>query len=378
MIVSNGQADLDPILDLALDAALSKIEDLTYRLINVDAPSWYINPTFKTVFGDRSSYDGIAACSPLTLAPTLPDVLSSVTPPSLDFWRTTPPAPSGKHWGVYACLMEKLDSKPLLYIGSGTSTSKGVRGRMQSYHHAETYNLPRFVAVAVKKGYQFSHIGLLCRVPMSSAGLAPRVKARIVAVEATFAAIFHACMPMITDSCHDHLLLWPRDQVAWGYLCSHSPLKEGIQGNLDLTSEELEIIAATVSERRRQNDNRLKNSWITSQKDRDRVNGTASKVRKRSKEASKFKCDHCQISLQSQHALDQHLKTQAHKDVVAGIKKSAPSKSAVTVKALRIQAKTNKEFFCSCCNKAFTNDWSLTRHNATSLHANKLARLQAS
>jgi hypothetical protein len=377
--------DSDPDLDLDLDDALSKIDDLTYDLININAPAWYINPTFKTVFGERSSYDGIAACSPLTLAPELPDVLSSATPPSLDFFRSLPPAPSGKYWGIYACLMEKLDSKldqkldekPLLYIGSGTSTSRGVRGRMQSYH-AGNPDLPRFVAAAVKKGYHFSRIGLLCWTPMTSTGLAPRVKGRIVAVEATFAAVFHAYVPAITDAYYNHLLLWPRDQVAWGYLYSHSAFREGIRGNLDLTSEELEIIAARVAKRRRQKDSQVKTSYIASQKARDRVNRTASKVKAKAKKADRFKCDDCQMSFQSKAALDAHLETTSHKNVIAGINKPAPSKSAVSVKAVRALAVANKDFYCQSCDKAFKNDWSLTRHNATPLHARKLARLQAS
>lgn len=80
---------------LDLDAAHQLVDDLTWELLTIDAPDWYINPSFKAVFPERSTYDSIAACSPLTLDPSLHNVLTSSQPPSIDFFKSLP-KPDGK------------------------------------------------------------------------------------------------------------------------------------------------------------------------------------------------------------------------------------------------------------------------------------------
>jgi hypothetical protein len=223
-------------LDLHLDPCQSKIEDLAYNLVNVNSPSWYINPSFKTLFQERSNYDSIAACSPLTLAPKLYGVLEDAGPPSLSFFRSLPQPPPEKAWGIYALVFEEHGHKTMLYIGSGTNVQKGVSERMRSYSPTPS-QAPRFVAKAYKNGYDISHRGLLCWTPQPAPGLVPRVRARFLVLEAVFTMLFHAAFSAITDSYAQHLLLWARDTVSWDPLCSHLPFKEAIRGDLSLSPD---------------------------------------------------------------------------------------------------------------------------------------------
>lgn len=360
-------------------------------MVHVDAPSWYTNPDFKFIFTERTSLDSIADATPLSFPPQLSSTLTSPEPPPFSFFLGLPSASPGQ-WGVYACCLEKEGEAPLLYIGSGTNASTGLLGRTNAYKPDST-QLPRFVAQAFKKGYTLTHIGVLCWTDMPVAGLQPRARGFIMAVEAAFSVIFHAVIPMITDSYIEHLWFWPRSSVEWKPLCSHLCLNEAIRGDLTKTSEELEVVAAIRAARMLENanersrkyrankrakdldgyrahDRKVKSKWTS--KNRDKVTKTAAKVRSKNIDTDRFHCNDCDMSLQSRFALEQHNRTQDHHDRVAGIVKPPPSASAVQVKAGRAKAKANDDHRCFTCNKSFQTDWSLTRHNGQEGHAKKL------
>lgn len=364
------------------------LEDKTWALINIDAPSWYINNTFRAVFDSRSSYDSIATCSPLELAPNLHQVLTSSHPPNIDFLQSLP-KPVGRVWGVYVIVIKKIHCKPKIYIGSGTDAVYGVKHRLKSYENMEHRVLPRFVRQGYQDGYRLAHSGLLCWTPLPSAGLVPRVRARILALESIFTCLFHAKFKMITDEYYEHLLLWKCDTVSWEPSCTHLPIKEKLVGDFKLTEEELEIIAAKQVQRRADRSKRhretvrnkdidaylardriMKNAWAA--KNRDKVNQTAAKVRGNALSSNRFSCDVCQMSLQSQIALDKHLLTQSHADSVAGIEKPEMSQYSINRKTIRANAKASGEHSCNTCNKSFDTNWALNRHNATPSHKKKL------
>lgn len=385
-IVSDDIDDADFDL-LGLDAVHQMVDDLTWNLLNIDAPHWYINPDFTVVFGERSAYDSIAACSPLSFPPNLHDVLTSSQPPSLDFFKSLP-NPTGKMWGIYGCTLEKAGCNSKLYIGSGTEAEYGVSARLLDYKPNSSGLLSRYVRQAFNRGYHLAHSGLLCWTPLPSAGLVPRVRARLLALEALFTCLFHAAFQAVTDQYYEHLLLWERLTVEWEPLCTHLPLREAIRGNLDLSAEELEIVAAIRTERRatylkawreakrnkdpdayRLQDRVIKNAWAA--KNRDRVNKTAGRVRAKAKGQRRFHCDVCDMSLQSQMALDKHLATESHANRVLGFEKPKLSQSAIDQKAKRAKAKANKKHHCRTCNKSFNTDWALTRHKNTPSHRKK-------
>jgi hypothetical protein len=80
-------ADFD-LLDL--DHVHQMVDDLTWKMLQIDAPDWYINPAYRLVFSERSAYDSIAACSPLTFPPDMDAVLTSPTPPKLAWFKALP------------------------------------------------------------------------------------------------------------------------------------------------------------------------------------------------------------------------------------------------------------------------------------------------
>ncbi|KAG4415314.1 hypothetical protein IFR04_011569 [Cadophora malorum] len=380
--------DIDDVdLDiLELDVAHQLVDDLTWALLATDAPDWYINPTFKVVFPERSVYDSIAACSPLTLCPNLYDVLTSSEPPSIEFFKSLPEI-DGKMWAIYCVTLEKTGHKPELYIGSGTEAEYGVILRFRTYQPGN-YLLPLLVRDAFRQGYQMTHFGLLCWIPLPTPGLVPRVRARFLSLEAIFASVFHAMRKAKSDRYYEHVLLWERDAVEWEPLCTHSPLNEKIIGNLDLTEEELEIIAALRVKKRvkttkewreaqrnkdidafRLQDRIKKNAWAA--KNRDKVNKIAGKVRTKAKEERRFRCDVCDEDLQSQHALDKHLATQSHADRVNGIEKQEMTQYSKNRKAVRDAALASGVHRCNTCSKTFNTDWALNRHKATPSHLRK-------
>lgn len=385
--VGIGTADL-----LDLDAAHQLVDDLTWKLLTIDAPDWYINPTFKAVFPERSAYDSIAACSPLTLCPGLYDVLRSSEPPSIEFFKSLPEI-DGKMWAIYCVTLEKPGYKSKLYIGSGTEAEYGVILRFRTYK-PDNHLLPILVRKAFHLGFQMTHFGLLCWTPLPSPGLVPRVRARFLSLEAIFTCLFLALRKAKSDVYYDAVLLWERDTVEREPLCTHLPLNEKIIGNLDLSTEELEIIDALrrakkqkrsrdwrVTERERdidafrEQDRIKKNDWAS--KNRDKVNKTAAKVRSKALEQQRFHCDDCDIPLQSRHALDAHEATQSHADRVNGIEKPEITQYSLNRKAVRAAAKASNLHRCHTCDKKFDTNWALNRHNATPSHLRR-AEAQAS
>jgi hypothetical protein len=222
--------------------------------------------------------------------------------------------------------------------------------------------LPRFVKRNFEQGYHISHIGMLCWIPLPSAGLGPRARGFFLLLEAVFAIIFHACTEMISDIYVEGMLLWPRDAVAWDPLCSHLSLTEKIRGDLSLTKEELELAAAIRKARAKENGNNRsrrhraqkrdedlteqKMSW--NHKNPDKVLKIAAKVRNKAKDEQRFYCDDCQQPFATQSALDKHnsSRSQTHLDRVAGIEQSTITKSAIAVNAVREQAKKDKTHYC--------------------------------
>lgn len=374
---------------LDLDAISTLVDDMTFSLVSLDVPHWYINPSFSILFDARSSFDSIAACSPLTFPSNLHEVLTSSEPPSINFFKSLP-LPDDKIWAIYVIVMEKDGCTPRLYIGSGTDAQYGVHNRLAHYKHGCSM-APRFVQQAFKEKCDVAHKGLLCWTPLPTAGLAPRVRARFLAVEALFTCLFHACHKAIADAYYNHLLLWGRATATWTPMCSHLLLNEKIVGDIHLSAEELEIVAAIQKHRRakylsdhraakkardpdafRAHDRIMKNAWA--ERNRDRVNTTAAKVRHTAISSDRFRCDVCAISLQSGFALDSHLLTQAHADRMAGIQKSELSQKAINTKTKRAAAKANNLNHCLVCERSFDTDWALTRHKEGKRHIAKEAK----
>lgn len=210
-----------------------------------------------------------------------------------------------------------------------------------------------------------------------------------------FTCMFHAKFEMITDSYYQHLLIWERHTSEWEPLCSHLPLAEKMLGNLDLSAEELEIIAALRHEHRNQNSRNSRERKRKEDIDAYRAHGRVTKnawsakswdkLAKRSRDnrakALSEKLFHCKtwdMSLQAQAALDSHLKTQSHADRLAGIVKPEMSEHAIDQKNKRAAAKAKSKHHCGTCNEPFDTDWAINRHNDTPRRKKRVEALRAS
>ncbi|KAK6226352.1 ATP synthase F1 [Colletotrichum tabaci] len=85
----------------------SAIDDATYAIIIMEDPPEHFDLEIRAFFADRTKYDAVSACSPLTFASGLSEVLSASSPPNVEFFKSLPqPTSADKVWAVYGLLME--------------------------------------------------------------------------------------------------------------------------------------------------------------------------------------------------------------------------------------------------------------------------------
>lgn len=148
---------------------------------------------------------------------------------------------------MYALVLEKAGSKPLLYIGPSTSAAQGVRQRFHQYDILIL--LPYYVLKAIDDGYTITSKGLLLHCQSPSAGQVPMLRLTFVAMEAAVSYLFWAHKTLTKDAACVVLCPWERASLEWHGLCSHNPLTEGVSGNFNLTKEQLEEMAAIIKEK---------------------------------------------------------------------------------------------------------------------------------
>ncbi|KAK0119869.1 H(+)-transporting V1 sector ATPase subunit A [Cadophora gregata] len=375
----------------AVQSALQKlVDDYMHQHVNLNAPDWYINPEFKVVMQGEAGRS-ICNATPLSFAPGLLEVLQSPTPPSPDYWLSTP-KPDGKLWGVYAALLTKDGCEPALCIGSGTEASTGYKIRISQYYDKRHPLLPRFVRLLYDKGYDLAHIGLICWSPIPKVSIIPRARRRFLAIEGTFINIFYSAIPTIMDGMWTHFMPWSRDDVLWRPLNSHTPFKETAAGDLKMTAEELLLAEEErkkrrvhmlekmreVYDRERAQDIdafRLKKrlqaiSWVARNK------AKVSEINKRSKQkalkTNRFHCECCNKSFADRAKLTRHNDTDRHKIKASGVRPRLTAKQRMNA-GLRAQILANKTFHCEPCNQTFDGQFHLDKHKLTQKHLTKVA-----
>jgi hypothetical protein len=171
--------------------------------------------------------------------------MSSETPPSINFFKTLPkPSATRKQWGVYAATFEHKQNRkaePRVYTGSGTDKLGGVQYRVRDYENG-TASLALLDRKAQEPGYILKYIGLLCWVDKPTLELVPRLRARMLVLEALLMILFCTCVKTIMDTIYiPDFFLWDRDDIVWGPLCNHLSLNERVRADLKLTAEELKV-----------------------------------------------------------------------------------------------------------------------------------------
>ncbi|KAI7079003.1 hypothetical protein KC340_g16289 [Hortaea werneckii] len=361
----------------------SFVDDAASRLASLQLPTWYITTEMRLLIGNSTSYNQIASKSPLRVASGLEVVLSSPDPPSVAFFKALPKSSKiFKTWAVYALVLERPNSRPRLYIGSGTNGVGSASSRMSNYE--QEVLLPAKVKQALAEGFIIKSKGMLCWTALPKPESAPRLRRRLLALEAVFTVVFCACVPTPMDFFFiPDFFLWNRDAVEWDPLCTHLPLSEKPKGDITLSEDELRLgeelrkklrAESQARSRQRQRDadeaaylqrNHDQHAkWAA--ENRPSINKRAGETRKRAKDSQRFRCHVCEYNAATQVAYNDHLRSESHKaNAEAGRKLTTPLTDAgVRMKARRARGKTAKEFQCVPCDKAFGTAYDLKRHNS--------------
>lgn len=216
--------------DPASGSVEAHIDDAGFRLLDLSLPGWFISGQIKSLFPSRSRWDPICSMYPLSAAPGMASVLSSPTPPSIDYFHGLPIPSRQKRWAVYSLICQHPELPPILYIGSATNAEYGARSRYTAYLN-RTGVMPFLVERAQKLGYSTT-FGILCYTDVPLAQHVPSLRGRFLALESVFTIIFCACVKMIMDVEYiPDFFLWPRESMPWKPGCTHLSLSESVRAD---------------------------------------------------------------------------------------------------------------------------------------------------
>ncbi len=328
----------------------------------VATPVYSKNALFATFFTSEEVLHSIASAASLTFCPGLFEVLQAATPPTVTWFKQLPTCDSIPIWAVYVITLEKDGCRPMIYIGSGTEHLRGVRARFNQYDLGAA--LPSGIIWAQANGYIIVHKGILCWIPVPSAMWVPLWRLLFYGMEAAFAFMLWAMQPHNADYGMGHLCLWDRKTMEYDGLCSHSALKDAVQGEFDLTPEQLEALAAEKEKNRAENkiqnatnyhykqmaenyDEYITNANARSTKSRaDNPGQDAEAQRRRAQKAKDNKshhCDPCNHSYSTKAHLDNHLKTAKHAREVKEATLKRPNKIAGYFQAVAAAAQSSSK-----------------------------------
>lgn len=336
--------------------------DIAWSCLSHEA---YTNPCFDLAFPTFEAFSTAFTSSGLTFCAGLSDVIEADDPPPVSWFvevrdsfvedcKLVP----AKTWALYLHVMSKPGCPTLLYIGSATESTSGLRRRLKDYRLRHAISTE--VLGALNDGYDITCTVLLAECSLPAPAGQPVLRALFLVLEAAFDAIF---WPMRNNSTSYGQLgdnvIWPPSSLSWSGLCTHSPLIEGIKG-LDLSSAELEKAA----EIRRLKKNENLRAWTKERNKAMRANPTPefkaerTKINKRRYKSKKAKrdsdvanaahhCDLCDKNYTSAKELENHKQTPLH-----------------TKRAERGQ----KDFICAPCDSSFPNRVRFERHCASAMH----------
>jgi hypothetical protein len=226
--------------------------DLTQLLVQLiwaclSTGSW-INRRFLLVLPSQDKLAEIFSTLKFTFCDGLFSVLQAADPPPLSWFESLPFGAPKNVWGIYVLVLKKRGYPPLLYLGSGTSTRRGLRSRLAS--HLARHACPHYVLEALKAGYTITHTATLVHIPIPAAADVPWVRTVIIALEAALSCVFWTMRHRDKDYGFSSVCPWSRMLHEWDGLCTHNPLKEPVLGlSPSLSAEELEAIAAAVQKK---------------------------------------------------------------------------------------------------------------------------------
>lgn len=210
---------------------------------------------------------------------------------------------------------------------------KGHHSRLNTYENYTHNMLPRMERLKYDQGYELGQVAPLCWAPIPAPSLRPKARMKFLATEAAFTCIFFSAFAAIMDSTWSVLMPWTRQDVSWLPLNTHLPLNERIRGDLELSSEELEVIHTQrvtrtkqldhAAYKRRTTTNRVQylESRRAATKKWSGKNTGSNVARTRKSRANalrtrKFHCSPCNASFADPSSLKRHLASRHHDEQV--------------------------------------------------------------
>ena len=358
--------------DPAMDQLLV---DLTWNAISKSTGG---NGLFKQIFFDESVIAEICSATNILFAPGLLEAVRAPEPPTVDFFQNLPTDARGL-WGVYALVLEQPGCEVLIYIGSGTDAEGGIPRRWRHYDKPDAYRymLPEYVRRALDAGYKITHKGLLVWTPIPRAAYVPRLRLLFVATEVAFSFLFWTMNSKDKDFNIGFCCPWPREAFSYSGLCSHSALGEAINGNFNLSAEQLTTMAADAKQRhhewRVKFEKKLKardpEAYYAARNEATRKwynqpsgHGKATKMRQEHKRhaSKKYYCQVCEVAFTKPFHQNKHNLTLRH------LKKVREAAAGVV-----------KRFRCEICEHSMSYPADLRKHNKTQRHLDKVAKAKA-
>ncbi|KAH5768670.1 hypothetical protein HBI17_021200 [Parastagonospora nodorum] len=350
--------------------------------IHLDAPAWWLNPIFMTLWDDKGAFEQLREAAPqLTYAPGLIEVLGSPTPPTLDYFKSLPAVINSEwreHWAIYAHIYELEGRKPRIYIGSATAED-GATSRLVMYE--ETANIekyPRFVKKAFIQGFRKTRSVLLAWSDIPLPGVFLRARQRYLGLEGIFQMLFFASIVNNFEPEWVDFMPWCREDVEWEPLCSHISLNESAKGDFSLSTEELEFLHAAKLKHRKVQKSAKNRRYRVKYKAATSVRGKEGRLA--AKASGKHKCMPCNITYGSLRELNSHLRRSRHKKIVEKLERGEslqPSAESLC-RAKRVARNlATKRFHCDLCDKDYRTLMNLKTHYTTALHLNAAALADA-
>ncbi|KAI7323033.1 hypothetical protein KC315_g8626 [Hortaea werneckii] len=322
---------------------------------------------FAQVLPSLLVLEAVASSASFFFAPGLYEVLQSASSPTLAFFKGLPSDLSWSNaqlrdrWVVYAIVLEKPDRRPRVYIGTATQKDYGSRSRMQHYDNA--YLLPRWVAHALKEGFEITHKGFICWIPRPTADMVPVRRLLFKALEASFTFYFWAMKSRYFDWGMEDISPWDRHNLEYDGLCSHSSLYEDVLADFDLTPEQLIAQAADREAKRLKlkAENATNHHFKQMETNYDEYIGEAigrkmksralnphlDQIAERTREdrirdEKRFYCALCDEAFTRQSILDTHLASPKHE---------------------RMKEYDTAKYKCTTCKKPLSSQQKLNEHN---------------
>lgn len=352
-------------------------------------PASLKNPIHAIVLPTQDVVEELMSDSLLAFPPGLLDVLQAATPPSVAYFKSLP-ADVTKRFAVYLLVLEKQGCRPIIYVGSGTKSLRGVVTRFRDYE--TKVHLPHYVKYALDDGYTIVHKGLLCWCPVPTAEKCFVVRTLILALEATFSIVLWAMRSKTKDyGMPKHLCPWQIDALDYDGCCSHVAIYEQIWGEDDgLTPEQIAAKSVELKQRRLDQQKAAyygaKNSdfaaWkatrrmYESKRDLEEKRESCRKSKAKAKAERRFACSTCDLPFEDQNLLNMHYLTKRHVDKVNGV----PAKVAKNPK-FKTWAEANiaaKKYYCKTCDFTTSTTQKLDSHLSSQRHKKRAAAASGS